>query len=97
MADMTIEMRPTDAEVADQTIRRHLAALVFATQEGGDAEVARLARMEICRLVSAICTALRIHRLDAAGRCTACANDFCVLLAEIRRALLPVRLSTQER
>lgn len=84
--------RPTEAEVADQSVRRHLAALVFAAQEGSDADVARLARAEMCRLVSGICTALTPHRLDSVGSCEACGSASCGLLSGIRRALLPVRL-----
>jgi hypothetical protein len=84
--------RPTDAEETDQVVRRHLAALVFATQECSDAEVVRLARAETCRLVAAICTALVPHRLDPAGHCEACGAASCPLRNLVRRALLPARL-----
>jgi hypothetical protein len=83
----------TEAEVADQAVRRHLAAMVLVTHEGGDADVARLARSEMCRLVSAICSALSLHRLDNRGNCRICAATSCVLRGIVRRALLPIRLS----
>lgn len=84
--------RPTEAEVNDQKVRRHLAAMAFAAQEGADHEVVRLARAEMCRLVSAICTALSPHRINPAGSCVLCCSPSCSMRAEIRRALLPVRL-----
>lgn len=82
----------TEAEVSDQVVRRHLAAVIVLAQEGNDAVVARLARAEVCRLVSAICVALGRHPLDAAGSCPVCAAGTCRLREEMRRALLPVRI-----
>lgn len=83
---------PTEAEVSDQIVRRHLAAVIVIAQEGNDAAVLRMMRAETCRLVSAICVALGKHPLDAAGLCPICAADTCRLREEIRRALLPIRI-----
>ncbi|MGH3863544.1 hypothetical protein [Actinokineospora sp.] len=83
--------RPTQAERADQAVRGHLAALVIIIQQGDDDEVCLAARSEICRLVSAVCTALSPHRLDSRGHCALCGPD-CELLNRLSRALLPVRL-----
>lgn len=85
-------VRPTEAEEANQLVRRHLAAMVVLTQEGADPDVARLARSEMCRLVSAICTALGPHLPDSSGSCGQCGSPTCLLLNDIRRALLPVHL-----
>lgn len=82
----------TEAQEADQLVRRHLAALIVVAQQGSDTDVVRTMRAETCRLVSAICTALDPHRPDPAGRCPACASGTCHMLAQVRRALLPVRL-----
>jgi hypothetical protein len=82
----------TEAEEADQVVRRHLAAMLVLAQEGTDGDVARLARSEMCRLVSAICTALGPHQPDGSGSCGQCGSPTCLLLNDIRRALLPVRL-----
>lgn len=84
---------PTEAEAADQLVRRHLAALVFAAQEGADADVTRLARAEMCRLVSAICAVLQGHRLHPSGACATCGSGTCGLRASLRQSLLPVRLT----
>lgn len=86
----------TEAQETDQLVRRHLSALIVIAQEGSGPDVARLMRLEICRLVSAICTSLNYHRLDSAGWCPVCDSPHCSLLAQVRRALLPVQLSTKD-
>lgn len=82
----------TPAQRTDQLVRRHLAALILISQEGSSADVVRMMRAETCRMVSAISTALNLHRIDAAGRCHICKSTNCGLLALVRRALLPVNL-----
>ena len=86
----------TEAEETDQLVRRHLSALIVIAQEGTGADVARMMRSEVCRLVSAICTDLNHHRLDATGWCPVCDSPHCTLLAQVRRALLPIQLSTKD-
>jgi hypothetical protein len=85
-------VRPTEAEVANEIVRRHLSAMIVVAQEGSNADVGRLMRSEVCRLASAICTALSFHRLDARGRCPLCDATSCGLLTRVRRALLPVHI-----
>ncbi|HEV2783372.1 MAG TPA: hypothetical protein VGX25_28650 [Actinophytocola sp.] len=83
--------------MTNQLARRHLAAPIVIAQEGGGPAVVRMMRAETCRLVSAICTCLNLHELDSAGRCPVCDSTSCALLAQVRRALLPVQLSTRDR
>jgi Fe-S cluster biogenesis protein NfuA len=83
----------TEAQVTDQVVRRHLAALILVAHEGNSEAIVKMMRSEMCRLVSAICTALSSHRLDVAGCCQACDSSHCTLLSKISRALLPVNLN----
>jgi hypothetical protein len=82
----------TEAQATDQVVRRHLAALVLIAQEGSSEAIVKMMRSEMCRLVSAVCTALNAHRLDIAGWCQACDSPHCTLLTKVRRALLPITL-----
>lgn len=85
----------TEAQTTDQLVRRHLAALVLVAQEGSSADVVRMMRGELCRLVSAVCTGLSSHRLDVAGWCQVCDSSHCSLLANVSRALLPINLGNR--
>ncbi len=83
------DRQPTGAEMADREVRRHLAAIVVVAQQGTEMDVARMARSEMCRVVSAILASLRTHELESNGECAVCGSSECLLLNHIRRALLP--------
>jgi hypothetical protein len=81
-----------NARVTAQGVLSHLADLLITTQNGSDAEVVRVARAEVPRLIGAINAGIRRHPIEPDGRCVACGRKVCTLLDDMSLALLPVIL-----
>jgi hypothetical protein len=74
----------------EQGIRRYLAMLVVAAQEGADAELVLLVRSEMHRIVAAINVGLQEHLPTDDGQCR-CGRRSCDHLTRVHRALLVPR------